>query len=105
VTVLPKSPIRGRDRLYPEELGALLRYCRDGDLEIDNNGAERSPCSIVVGRHIWLFYGSDQGGRIGSEQFDCDLKTPRHRSLRLPPRSARISAHPQNRLDELLPDR
>jgi len=29
---------------------ALLWYCQDGDLEIDNNGAERSLRSIVIGR-------------------------------------------------------
>jgi len=32
---------------------ALTRYCEDGDLEIDNNGAERSLRGIAVGRRNW----------------------------------------------------
>ncbi len=42
---------------------ALVRYTEDGDLEIDNNGAERSLRGAVVGRKNWLFFGSDNGGR------------------------------------------
>ena len=42
-----------------------MRNCEDGDLEIDNNGAERSLRGVVVGRKNWLFYGSDNGGRTG----------------------------------------
>ena len=40
---------------------ALIRYAGDGDLEIDNNGAERSLRGVAVGRKNWLFFGSDYG--------------------------------------------
>jgi transposase len=87
---------------------ALLRYCQDGDLEIDNNGAERSLRSIVVGRNNCLFYGSDKGGRTGAVLNTLIATCKR---LRVDPFAylrdlfARIAAHPQARLDELLPDR
>jgi hypothetical protein len=41
---------------------ALLRYCDDGHLEIDNNSAERSLRAVVLGRKNYLFAGSDAGG-------------------------------------------
>ena len=61
--VLPKSPMGDAIEYALKNWEALLRYCQDGDLEIDNNSAERSLRSIVVGRKNWLFYGRDQGGR------------------------------------------
>jgi hypothetical protein len=41
---------------------ALLRYCDDGRIEIDNNAAERSLRAVVLGRENYLFNGSDAGG-------------------------------------------
>src|SRR3989449_8198185 len=61
--VLPKSP-EGQAIAYTlSNWKALTRYCEDGDLEIDNNGAERSLRGIAVRRKNWMFYGSDNGGR------------------------------------------
>ena len=86
---------------------ALLRYTEDGDLEIDNNGAERSLRGVAVGRKNWVFFGSDTGGRtaaiLTSFLTTCKL-------LHIDPfvylRDVfdRISAHPASRLAELLPD-
>jgi len=60
---------------------ALFRYCEDGDLEIDNNGAILTSFIITCKRlHIDPF------------AYLRDI-------------FARISAHPQNRLEELLPDK
>ena len=54
--VLPKSP-EGQAIAYTlSNWKALVRYCEDGDLEIDNNGAERSLRGIAVGRKNWLFF-------------------------------------------------
>ncbi len=39
---------------------------RDGDLEIDNNGAERSLRGVAEGRKSWMFFGSDNGGRTAA---------------------------------------
>jgi hypothetical protein len=41
---------------------ALLRYCDDGRLEMDNNAAERSLRAVALGRKNYLFAGSDRGG-------------------------------------------
>jgi len=61
--VLPKSP-EGQAIAYTlSNWKALIRYCEDGDLEIDNNGAERSLRGVAVGRKNWMFLGSDTGGR------------------------------------------
>jgi len=106
--VLPKSPVGEAIDYTLSNWRALERYCEDGDLEIDNNGAERSLRPIVVGRNNWMFYGSDQGGRTGAVLSTLIASCKR---LRVEPFSylrdlfSRISSHPHNRLDELLPDR
>jgi len=41
---------------------ALLRYCEDGNIEIDNNAAERSLRAVALGGKNFLFAGSDAGG-------------------------------------------
>jgi len=106
--VLPKSLMEDAIDYTLKSWTALLCYCQDGDLEIDNNGAERSLRSIVIGRKNWLFYGSDAGGRTGAVLSTLIASCKRQlidpfaylRDL-----FARIAAHPQNQLDELLPDR
>jgi len=53
--VLPKSP-EGQAISYAlSNWQALARYAEDGDLEIDNNGAERSLRGVAVGRKNWMF--------------------------------------------------
>jgi hypothetical protein len=106
--VLPKSVIGDAMEYTWKNWQALMRYCEDGDLEIDNNGAERSLRPICVGRNNWLFYGSDQGGRTGAVLTSLIATCKR---LHIEPFSylrdlfSRISAHPHHQLDDLLPDR
>lgn len=85
---------------------ALTRYCQDGDLAIDNNATERAIRGVAVGRHNWVFLGSDEGGktavvlrsfvascqRVGVDPFAWfkDIL-------------ARIADYPITRLGELLP--
>jgi transposase len=105
--VLPKSAIGGAIDYTLSNWEALLRYTEDGDLEIDNNGAERSLRPIVIGRNNWMFYGSDKGGRTGAVLSTLIASCKR---LRVEPFAylrdlfKRISSHPHHRLDELLPD-
>jgi len=87
---------------------ALTRYCDDGDLEIDNNGAERSLRGVAIGRKNWTFLGSDNGGRTAAVLTSLIATS---KSLGIDPFAylrdlfARISSHPQSQLAELLPDR
>jgi transposase len=105
--VLPKSP-EGEAIAYTlSNWQALTRYCDDGDLEIDNNGAERSLRGVAVGRKNWMFYGSDNGGRTAAVLTSLIVTA---RRLAIDPFAylrdlfARISSHHQSRLAELLPD-
>ena len=41
---------------------ALTRYAGNGELEIDNNAAERALRVVALGRKNYLFCGSDAGG-------------------------------------------
>lgn len=45
---------------------ALKRFLDDGNIEIDNNAAERALRSVAVGRKNWLFAGSDNGGETAA---------------------------------------
>ena len=105
--VLPKSP-EGEAIAYTlSNWKALTRYRDDGDLAIDNNRAERSLRPVAVGRKNWMFYGSDNGGRTAAVLTSLIATSKR---LHLDPFAylrdifERISAHPQSRLAELLPD-
>ncbi len=105
--VLPKSPEGGAIAYTLSNWVALIRYCDDGDLEIDNNGAERSLRGIAVGRRNWTFFGSDNGGQTAAILTSMTASCKR---LAIDPFTylrdvfQRISSHPKNRFDELLPD-
>jgi transposase len=106
--VLPKSPEGTAISYTLSNWDALIRYCDDGDLEIDNNGAERSLRGIAVGRKNWTFLGSDNGGRTAAILTSITATCKR---LGVDPFEylrdvfQRISAHPHSNLDDLLPDR
>jgi hypothetical protein len=105
--VLPKS-VEGQAISYTlSNWPALIRYCEDGDLEIDNNGAERSLRGIAVGRKNWMFYGSNNGGQTAAILTSLIATCKRHNIdpfAYLRDIIERISAHPANRIEKLLPD-
>lgn len=94
-------------RWVKENREALIRYRGDADIEIDNNGAERSLRGVAVGRKNWLLFGSDKGGQTAAILTSFITTCKRHQInplTYLRDVFDRISAHPFNRLDDLLPD-
>jgi transposase len=85
---------------------ALMHYCDDGHLEIDNNAAERSLRAVVLGRKNYLFAGSDAGGERAAAIYGL-IGTAKLNGLNpeayLREVLSRIADHPINRIEELLP--
>jgi transposase len=85
---------------------ALTRFCDNGDIEIDNNTAERAIRPLVMGRKNYLFQGSDRGGESAAAIYSL-IGTARLNDVEpfayLRAVFERIADHPINRIDELLP--
>ena len=104
--VLPKSPISKAITYSLNQWDALNKYADDPILEIDNNLAERTLRTVVIGRINYLFAGSEAGARraaiIYSLVASCKLN-------KIDPFAyfhdvlTRISTHPAGKIDELLP--
>ena len=64
---LPKKSSTAKAIAYALNIEAALRkFLDNGNIEIDNNAAERALRSVAVGRKNWLFAGSDEGGKTAS---------------------------------------
>ena len=85
---------------------ALLRYCDNGVIEIDNSAAERSLRGIAIGRRNYLFAGADSGGERAAAIYSL-IGTAKLNGV--DPEAwlryvlAQIADHPVNSVDELLP--
>jgi hypothetical protein len=104
--VLPKSPEGRAVRYVLKNWTALTRYCEDGDLEIDNNATERAIRGVAVGRHNWVFFGSDEGGKTAAvlRSFVASCQRAGIDPFAwLKDVLSRIADHPVTRIAELLP--
>jgi transposase len=109
-TTLPKlsrkSDTTAAIRYALSRWNALMRYCDDGRIEIDNNAAERALRAVALGRKNYLFAGSDRGGEraaaiyglIGTAKLNgVDPEAYLREVL------TRIADHTINCINELLP--
>jgi transposase len=100
-----KSPVTAAIGYALGLWSALLRFCDDGQLEIDNNAAERALRAVALGRKN-LFAGSDSGGDRAASIYSL-IGTAKLNGLDpeayLRDVLTRIADHPVNRIGELLP--
>jgi hypothetical protein len=106
--VLPKSPLGAAIGYVQNHWEALKRYTSSGFRSIDNNVAQQQMKIIATGRKNWLFTGSENGGKTMAVLFTLVSSCLRHGHdpfVYLRDELERVSAHPNSRIDELLPDR
>jgi transposase len=101
-----KSDTAAAIRYASSRWRALTRYVDDGQLEIDNNAAERALRVVALGRKNYLFCGSNAGGEraaaiyslLGSAKLNgLDPELYLHHVLE------QIADHPITKIKELLP--
>lgn len=103
----PKSPMTKAIRYGTKRWKAFTRFLGDGQLEMDNNIAERAIRPVAVGRKNWLFAGSEAGGQRAAAIYSV-IETAKMNGLE--PQAyiadviARIAADwPASRWSELMP--
>jgi transposase len=104
--VPPKSTIALALAYSIKRWNKLGLYATDGVLAIDNNAVERSIRSLAVGRKNYMFCGSHEAAKRAGMLYSligtCKLHqvNPQEWLVNV---LTRISSHPINRIDELLP--
>lgn len=103
---LPKSLLGKAVTYATNQWRALQAYVDDGELDIDNNKAERGMRDVAVGRKNWLFTGSPKGGERAALFYSlintCKLQGVEPFAY-LRDVLDRISTHPASRVGELTP--
>ena len=65
-THLPKSLLGSAVKYADNQWKTLETFLSFGEVEIDNNGAERAIRPVAVGRKNWLVFGNEKGGRTAA---------------------------------------
>jgi transposase len=86
---------------------ALIRYCENGRLEIDNLIAERALRGVAIGRRNWLFAGSKAGGERAAPIYTiietCKLNGVEPFAYISSVMQKIAEGWPNSRIDELMP--
>jgi len=103
----PKSPMAKAVRYAAKRWIAFTRFLDDGQLEMDNNIAERAIRPVAIGRKNWLFAGSQAGGERAAAIYSV-IETAKMNGLEPQAYIAdvitKIAADwPASRWDELMP--
>lgn len=103
---LPKSTIGKALGYSIERWQELMMYASDGKLNIDNNPVENSIRPVAIGRKNYLFAGSHEAAQRSAMLYSF-LGTCKLNSINpfiwLQDVLRRISNHPINKIEELLP--
>jgi len=106
ITSLPKSTIGKALGYSIQRWSELMIYASDGKLNIDNNPVENSIRPVAIGRKNYLFAGSHEAAERSAMLYSF-LSTCKLNSINpfiwLQDILHRISNHPINRIEELLP--
>ena len=101
-----KSELAKAIRYALGRMPKMRAYLDHGHLELDNNTAERAMRPVALGRKNYLFVGSEGGGKAAAVAYTV-IETAKLNGV--DPQAwltwvlDRISDHPINRVDELLP--
>ena len=104
--VLPKNPMSKAITYALNQWEALKRYVENPILDIDNNISERALRMVVIGRRNYMFAGSEAGAWRASIIYSlvASCKLNGHDPFAyFNDVLRRISTHPAERIDELLP--
>lgn len=104
----PKSQLAQACSYSINHWEALTRFLTDGRLGLTNNLVERQMRKVALGRHNYLFVGSDAGGEWAAIAFSligsCQLSGVDPEAYLKDVITKVADGWPQSRIDELLPD-
>lgn len=107
-TTLPKTKLGEAITYTLNRWPALLVYLDHPNVEISNNGSERSIKPLVLSRRNWLFAGSEEGGKTAANLMSL-IETCKRLGINpfeyLKDLLTRLPSAKTSQIDEFLPDR
>jgi transposase len=103
---VPDSPIRTAINYAINNATKIMNYIRDGRLEIDNNLVENKIRPVALGRKNYLHAGSPRAAQNGAIIYSMFAMCKFHDVDPMDWMTdvlTRVSSHPINKIDELLP--